>query len=49
MEDVGTFNGHLVYLVAIWSVLLPFGIFFPSWYFVLSKIWQPRMDIKISI
>jgi hypothetical protein len=27
MEDVGLFCGHLVYFVAIWSILWPFGLF----------------------
>jgi hypothetical protein len=26
MEDVGLFYGHLVYVVAIWYMLWPFGI-----------------------
>jgi hypothetical protein len=41
MEDVGLFCGHLVYFTAIWSVLCPFGIFFPFWYDAPRKIWQP--------
>jgi hypothetical protein len=38
---------HWVNFMAIWYVLLPFGIFmviwyiFPFWYVVLRKIWQP--------
>jgi hypothetical protein len=28
MEDVGIFYGHLVYFMAIWSILWLFGIFF---------------------
>jgi hypothetical protein len=27
MEDVGILNGHLVYFMAIWSILWPFGLF----------------------
>jgi hypothetical protein len=48
MEDVGTFHVHLVHCTAIWFILRPFGIFyghlvyfFPFWYAVLRKIWQP--------
>jgi hypothetical protein len=29
MEVVGIFYDHLVYFVTIWSILRPFGIFFP--------------------
>jgi hypothetical protein len=32
MEDVGTYNGHLVYFTVIWYILWPLGIF--SGYFV---------------
>jgi hypothetical protein len=31
----------LLYFTAIWSILQPFGTFFPFWYLVLRKIWQP--------
>jgi hypothetical protein len=38
----------LVYFMAIWSILRPFGIFyvvtwyfFPFWYVLPIKIWQP--------
>jgi hypothetical protein len=27
MEDVGIFNGHLVYFRAIWYIFVPFGTF----------------------
>jgi hypothetical protein len=27
MEDVGIFNDHLVYIMALWYILLPFGTF----------------------
>jgi hypothetical protein len=30
-EDVGIFHCHLVYFIAIWSILLPFGMFFSVW------------------
>jgi hypothetical protein len=42
MEDVG-----IVYFTAIWYILWPFGIFsayldfFPFWYVLARKIWQP--------
>jgi hypothetical protein len=29
------------YLMAIWYILWLFGLFFPFWYIVLRKIWQP--------
>jgi hypothetical protein len=32
MEDVGIFGGHLVYFVAIWYILWPFGN--------LGKFWR---------
>jgi hypothetical protein len=39
------FYCHLVYFMAIWYILWPFGIifgdFFPFWYVVPRKIWQP--------
>jgi hypothetical protein len=41
MEDVGIFNGHLVYFTAIWYILWLFGVFSPFWYVVPRKIWQP--------
>jgi hypothetical protein len=49
MENGGTFYDHLVYFTIIWNVLWPFGtfyrhlvnFFFPFWYVVLRKIWQP--------
>jgi hypothetical protein len=28
VEDVGIFHGHLVYFMAIWYILWPFGIFY---------------------
>jgi hypothetical protein len=31
----------LVYFMAICYILLQVGIFFPFWYFVARKIWQP--------
>jgi hypothetical protein len=38
--------GYLGYIMAIWDVLWLFGIysgyFFPFWYIVPRKIWQPR-------
>jgi hypothetical protein len=48
VEDVGLFYGRLVYLTDTWYFLWPFGkfyghfgIFFPFWYVVARKIWQP--------
>jgi hypothetical protein len=43
MEDVGIFNGHLVYFgIFCGHVLWLFGIyFFPFWYALPIKIWQP--------
>jgi hypothetical protein len=48
MEDGGIFYVHLVYFSAICNILWPLGIFtghlayfFPFWYVVASKIWQP--------
>jgi hypothetical protein len=47
MEDGGLFYGHLVYFTAIWHsghqkfVIVIWYIFFPFWYVVQRKIWQP--------
>jgi hypothetical protein len=41
MEVVGLFDGDLVYFTNIWYILWLFGIFFPFWYVVPRKIWQP--------
>jgi hypothetical protein len=38
------FNGHLAYFTSIWYIFWPFGIFFPFWYVVPRKIWQPWCD-----
>jgi hypothetical protein len=39
--DIGKLYGHLVNFVAIWYILWLFGTFFPFWYVVPTKIWQP--------
>jgi hypothetical protein len=41
----GPFYDHLVYFVAIWYNLWTFGIFFPFWYVVPRKIWQPCSEL----
>jgi hypothetical protein len=42
MENVGIFYVHLDhYFMAILNILWPFGTFFPFWYIVPRKIWQP--------
>jgi hypothetical protein len=45
MEDVGIFYGHyghLVYYVTLWQFYgYLCSIFFPFWYVVSRKIWQP--------
>jgi hypothetical protein len=38
---LGPIYGHLVYFVAIWYLVWLIGIFFPFWYVVQRKIWQP--------
>jgi hypothetical protein len=38
---IGIFYSHLVNFRAIWLILWSFGIFFPFWYDVRRKIWQP--------
>jgi hypothetical protein len=45
--DAGILHGHMVYFMAIWFILWPFGIFygylvysFPFWCSVPRKIWQ---------
>jgi hypothetical protein len=35
------FNGQMVYCMAIWYILWSFGIFYPFWYDVPRKIWNP--------
>jgi hypothetical protein len=55
MKAVGIFCGHLVYFVAIWYIMWPFGIcygylvsIFLFLYFVTRKIWQPWLaDILV--
>jgi hypothetical protein len=48
LVDVGIFYGHLVHFTVFCYTLWAFDIvrgnllyFFPFWYFVLRKIWQP--------
>jgi hypothetical protein len=48
MEDIGIFYEHLGHFTFFCYILLTFGIvcgnweyFFPFWYFVPRKIWQP--------
>jgi hypothetical protein len=48
LKDVGIFNRHLVAFTVFRYILWTFGIvrgnlayFFPFWYFVPRKIWQP--------
>jgi hypothetical protein len=41
MKIFGIFYGHLVYFVAVWYILWLFGMFYPFWYVVPRKIWQP--------
>jgi hypothetical protein len=38
---LGPFYGLLLYFMDIWYRSWKFGKFFPFWYFVLRKIWQP--------
>jgi hypothetical protein len=56
MKDVGKFYVHLVYFTAILYILGPFvifcghfGIFFPFWYVVPTKIWQPCYAERLPI
>jgi hypothetical protein len=56
MEDDGIFYGHLVHFTVFCYILSTFGIvrgnlvyFFPFWYFVPRKIWQPwRRSFRVS-
>jgi hypothetical protein len=48
MEEDGIFYGHLVHFMVFGYILWTFGkvcgnlvYFFPFWYFVPRKIWQP--------
>jgi hypothetical protein len=54
MDDVGIFYGHVVYFVDNWYILWKirfilwsFDNFFPFWYVVPRKIWQPLFALKI--
>jgi hypothetical protein len=38
---LGPFYGLFLYFMDIWYSSWKFGIFFPFWYFVRRKIWQP--------
>jgi hypothetical protein len=50
-EDVCIFYCHSVYCRVIWYILWPFlyifCIFFPIWYVVRIKIWQPYWKIDL--
>jgi hypothetical protein len=46
MEDDVIFYGHLVQFLVFCYILSTFGIFFPFWYFVPRKIWQPCSAIE---
>jgi hypothetical protein len=55
-EEVGIFYFPLVYFTTIWYILWPFGKFhgylvdfFPCWYVVPRKIWQPWSLLRRSI
>jgi hypothetical protein len=48
MENIGKYDGHLVYFKSVLYISWTFGIFCghlvyfpPFWYFVPRKIWQP--------
>jgi hypothetical protein len=55
LRTFGIFYGHLVYFTDIWYIIWPFGIpicwligtFFPFWYVVPWKIWQPWAGPKV--
>jgi hypothetical protein len=54
MEDVNIFYVHLVYFMAVFYILCPFGIFYvnlvyfpPFWYIAPRKIWQPCCEALI--
>jgi hypothetical protein len=56
MEDVGIFRGHLIHFTVFCYISWPFGIvggnlvyFFPFWYFVPRKIWQPCVQHTHSL
>jgi hypothetical protein len=53
MEDIGTFFGHLEYIMAIWYRLWPFGIvclhppvLVNYIYAVPRKIWQSCLQVR---
>jgi hypothetical protein len=55
-EDVSIFYVHLVNFPVIWHILWPFGIFphvlvhfYPFWYVVPRKIWQPWWKVENGI
>jgi hypothetical protein len=52
IKNVGIVYGQLVYFIAklvnfmaIWYILCSLDIFFPFWYVVPRKIWQPRDSV----
>jgi hypothetical protein len=56
MEGVGIFHGHLVYFMAIWYILWPYGIDYgyllhcpQFWYVLPRKIWQPCFKCQIFL
>jgi hypothetical protein len=55
MEDVGIFYVHLVNFLANWHFWWQFGTFchllvhfYPFWYLVPRKIWQPCLSLGFS-
>jgi hypothetical protein len=56
MEDVGIFYGQLVHFIVLCYTLWTFSIvrgnlvyFYPFWYFVPRKIWQPRASVGLVL
>jgi hypothetical protein len=47
MEDVGVFYVHLVYFMAIWYILWPFGIFYACFKYIprFGELYQEKSGI----
>jgi hypothetical protein len=38
-------SGHLAYFMAMWHMFPRFGTFYPFWYVVPRKNWQPCIEL----
>jgi hypothetical protein len=45
----GQFSGHLAQFMTIWYIFPRFGTFYPLWYVVPRKIWQPCFQASCNL